>query len=275
MDGKKICTIVGSDKGGVGKSMISLVMTLVFDNAGEPLSVVEIDNQRKLTTVLGQNRVDVSIAAAPDLAEIRRNRHAAEFLYNKVYVEWARRNSVTDLGANVTTSLMSWFRECDICELAAEDDIHFRFVACASPDEQAIKSAVSAIESASVLGPSAEHFVVLNDLSGSSGFSPFEQHPSYLDLLDLRRKGIVKIIEIPYCDSLLLDYGKARGLNPLQAVRHYEDIATDAGLDAVTARIHKKKMMKWLRDVQNALTPLLIVEQPAPHHGSEAAANIR
>jgi len=260
--GRKLCTIIGSDKGGVGKSMVSLIMTLVFDHAGYPLRVVEIDNQRKLTSVLGSDRIDFSLAASPDLVEVSRNRHAAESFFNPVYLQWAKGDSVTDLGANVTTSLMAWFRQCEIGELAAEDMIDFRFVACASPDEQAIKSAVTAIEEARrTLGQTAEYFVVLNDLGGSTGFVPYADNPAFRDLRRLENEGKVGVLEIPYCDSLLLEHGKAMGLNPLQVVNQADRVAAAAGLDPVGSRVHKKKMIVWLKETQHNLAPLFTVEE--------------
>lgn len=262
---RKLCTIVGSDKGGVGKSMISLVMTLVFDNAGYPLRVIEVDNQRKLTSVLGPDRLDLSLAAAPDLQEVSRSRHAAESFFNPVYLEWAKGDSVTDLGANVTTSLMAWFRQCEISELAAEDLIDFRFVAAASPDEQAIRSAVSAIrEARATLGPTAEYFVVLNDLSGALGFAPYDANPAYRELREMEKRDGVSVLEIPYCDSLLLEHGKALQLNPLQVVQQADRVALAAGLDPVSARVHKKKMIVWLKDTQQNLAPLLSAEVHEP-----------
>jgi len=274
---RKTCIIIGGDKGGVGKSTaVAIVPILIYDNAGMDLGVIEIDNQRKLTTVLGAERVNLSLAATADLGEVSRNRYAAESFYNPVYLEWTKRNSITDLGANVTTSLLSWFRQCDIGELAAEDGIDFRFVACASPDEQALKSAVSAVRDATAtFGPAAEFYVVLNDLSGSRGFEPYETNPAYRELLSLEAERKVSVLRIPYCDSLLLDEGKARGLNPLQTVHHADRLAEQAGLDLVGARVHKKRMMNWLRAVQSALEPLLTVSEPAQQAAVAAAASAR
>lgn len=257
----KVCTIIGSDKGGVGKSMIATFVTLVFDRAGLPLSLIEIDNARKLSGVIGKDRV-LSLSAAPDLKEVTRSRHVAESYYNPAYLRWAQGDSLTDLGANVTTSLLAWFRQCDIGELAAEDDIRFRFVACASPDEQAIQSAVDAIEEArETLGQGAEYFVVLNDLGGAAGFDPYHGHPAFLRLAALVNEGSASILEVRYCDSGLLDYGKGRGLTPLETIRQYEEIALFAGYDDVMARVQKKRLQRWLQDVQESLTPLLTVEE--------------
>jgi hypothetical protein len=269
--GKKVATLVGSDKGGVGKSMVSLVMALVFDKAGIPLTVVEIDNQRKLSTVLGAGRVNLSLAAGPELRETVRNRHAAESFYNDVYAAWSKGASVTDLGANVTTSLLAWYRQCDIAELAAEDNVSFRFVACASPDDQALRSALAAVKDASeTLGPNAECYVVLNDLFGLKGFQPYEVNESYVELKRLAASNKVRLIEVPFCESLLLEHGKAIGLNPLQVIQRFEEVSKAAGLDQISSRVHKKKMVKWLMDIQSALEPLLVVDAP-----EEAAAPAR
>lgn len=270
---QKVCTIIGSDKGGIGKSMVALIMTLVFDKAGVPLSVIEVDNQRKLTSALGSERVDLSLSAAPELGDVAGNRHAAESFYNGVYLEWLKGISVTDLGANVTTALMEWFKRCDIGELAAEDGIRFRFVSCASPDEQAIKSAFVALDTAAkALGPSAEYYLVLNDMFGSNGFAPYEGNSSYRILMDLEEDRRINVIRIGYCDSLLFEHGKAMGLTPLQAINRCDEVAAAAGLDVVSARVHKKKMMNWLRDTQQALTPLLMVEDDASYEPVAAYA---
>ena len=271
---RKTSIIIGGDKGGVGKSTaVAIVPILIYDNAGIDFGAIEIDNQRKLTSVLGADRVNLSLAATADLGEVSRNRYAAESFYNPVYMEWAKRDTITDLGANVTTSLLSWFRQCDIGELAAEDGIDFRFVACASPDEQALKSAVSAVRDAlSTFGPAAEYYVVLNDLSGSAGFKPYESNPAFQEILSLASERKISILTIPYCDSLLLDQGKAAGLNPLQIVHNAEMLAERAGLDHVGARVHKKRMMNWLRAVQASREPLLTVSEPATQAAAPAAA---
>lgn len=264
MNNRKICTLVGSDKGGVGKSMISLVMALVFDGARRPLRVVEIDNQKKLSSVLGSERVDLSISAAPDLGDISRNRHAAESFFNDVYMEWTKSDSVTDLGANVTTPIMSWFRHCDIGELAAEDSIDFRFVACASPDEQAIISAMSAIDLASeTLSEAADYFVVLNDITGSLGFTPYQNEDAYKALEQMEREGKIKILRVSYCNSILMEQGRALHMDPIQVLKKSGEVARAAGLDLVSERVHKKKLENWLRESHRNLAPLMTVSQPA------------
>lgn len=265
MADRKMCTIIGSDKGGVGKSMISQIMTLVFDNAKFPLRVIEIDNQKKLSSVLGSDRINLSLSATPDLQELSRKRHTAESFFNPAYMEWVKDNSVTDLGANVTTSLFAWIRHCQILELAAEDQIDFKFVSCASPDEQALRSALSAIKDAqqTFAGTATNHYLVLNELAGNSGFSPYRGTAIYQELLEQQAAGKMQILEVPYCDSILLEHGRAMGLNLVQVVHQASTVAAAAGLDLVSERVHKRKMISWMKDTQTALTPLFNVERAA------------
>lgn len=255
-------SIIGSDKGGVGKSLVSQVFALVYDHGQLPLRVIEIDNQKKLSSSLGKDRINLSMAASPELIELSRKRHLAESFYNPVYMEWQKGDSITDLGANVTTSLMAWMKHCQILELAAEDGIHFQFIACASPDEQAIKSALDGIvEAKEIFGDYGTYFLVLNDLGGSCGFAPYANHAAYKTLMDMRDSKDISVIEIPYCDSILLEQSKAMNLNLVQAVLQADEVAAAANLDPISSRVHKRKMVTWMRETQEAMQPLFHVSK--------------
>jgi hypothetical protein len=256
---RKTCTIVGSNKGGVGKSMLALVQTMVYDNAGYPLKLVEIDNERKLSALLGK-RVDLSLDAFVNISDATRDRHAHESYYNRVYGEMTRSDSLIDFGANVTTTFFDWFSQCEMGHFAAEDNIAFRFVACASPDEQAIAAAISAVAKAeATLGPTAEYFVVLNDIYGQSGFAPYFENPQYKALMALRDAGRVKVIHIEYCDSLLFEHGKAMHMTPMEIIQKADEVAARVGLDPIATRVHRLKLMRWLSATQEAMEPLLLV----------------
>ncbi|MCV9963748.1 hypothetical protein OIU34_17880 [Pararhizobium sp. BT-229] len=269
---RKTCTIVGSNKGGVGKSMISLMQTMIYDNAGYPLRLVEIDNERKLSALLG-SRVDLPLNAFVRISETSRDRHAAESYYNKVYGMMTEADSLIDFGANVTTTFFEWFEQCEMGHFSAEDNIAFRFVACASPDEQAIASALSAVAAAEkALGPTAEYFVVLNDIYGQSGFAPYSENEQYRRVLDLEQQGKVKVIRIDYCDSLLFEHGKAMHLTPVDIIKRADEVAAKVGLDPIATRVHRLKLMRWLGATQEAMNPLLMVYNFEPEAAESDAA---
>lgn len=261
MSTKKTCTIIGSNKGGVGKTMISLLLSLLFRRAQYPLTIIEIDNEKKLSAMLPEGEKVISINATQDIEQIAEDRFAAETHFNRVYDAWGKGDSLTDLGANMTTALLNWFKYCEIGELAAEDSINFRFVACASPDDQALQSAVEAISLArKTIGNSGEYFVVLNQTSDGNGFKPYENNPSYLALKKYEAEGLIQIIDLPYCSSVLNEYGRAMKFNPVQIIEHLDAVIEKAGLDKVSSRVHQKKLMKWMESAAEALSPFLEVE---------------
>ena len=260
----KTCTIVGADKGGVGKSMIAMFKALVFEHANYPLHVVEIDHQKRLSSLLGSKVVKKSLPATVNFEEMQRDRHANEKFFNSVYGEWMKQHSLTDLGANVTSPLLSWIRANHIITLAAEDRIAFQFVAVASPDDEALRSAASAIaEARDVFGPSAEYYVVLNNLSGSYGFKPYERNESLAELKALEALGRVGILEVSFCDSILFEMARAMGINARAALDMAQKIGEEHALDPVTLRIHQEKLKQWLKATQAALRPILSVEATA------------
>ena len=256
---RKMCTIVGSNKGGVGKSMVSLMQTMIYDKAEYPLSIIEIDNERKLSALLG-DRVNLSLDPFVKLSETSRNRHAASSHYNDAYTLMAKSDSLIDFGANVTTPFFEWFNQSEMGHFSSEDNIAYRFVACASPDEQAISAAVSSIKIArEALGPTAQYFIILNDIYGQSGFAPYVDNAEYMKVIEMEMKGEIKIIRIDYCDSLLFEHGKAMKMTPIEIMDKSEEVAKQAGIDTISTRVHRKKLMNWLINTQEAMNPILQV----------------
>lgn len=265
MPSSKTSTIIGSNKGGVGKTMVSLLLSLIYRKAGYPLKLVEIDNEQKLSAMLGGDGNILSIPATQDVERIANDRFAAESHFNPVFEAWMECDSLADLGANMTEALFSWFRYCHIDELAIDENINFRFVACASPDAQALRSALDSLKTArETIGKDAALFVVLNDISGGAGFTPYETHSAYVELMTMEREQGLRVIRIPYCASQLSEFGRAMNLNPLQIIEKLDVVAEKAKLDRVGTAVHKKKLMKWMEEAAVALTPLLEVEERVP-----------
>src|SRR3546814_17250610 len=84
----KTATLIGSDKGGIGKSMIAMIVALAHDRAGRPLKIIEIDHQAKLRSVLG-DRVDLSLKAGSDLADVAKVRPSAASFHEPLYPTWS------------------------------------------------------------------------------------------------------------------------------------------------------------------------------------------
>lgn len=257
----KECTIVGSDKGGVGKSEVaSLLYSAMKRTRGKPF-LVEIDHQAKLKHSALADDVTLSIKASANLAEISRDRYAAKGHFDDVYQVWSAGDSITDLGANVTTSLLDWFKDGDIANLAAQDDISFRFVAVTSPDAQAIRSACEALVLASNRFPKASLYLVKNDLSGAAGFSPFESTKLWTALSQILEKVSARVIDLPYCDSKYAEFGRTRNKTPDYIFDHLAQVDSMITMTRLERAMHRRKLVSWLNDVQIALAPLYVSKE--------------
>jgi len=260
MANTKTCTLIGSDKGGVGKSLIAQIMVIAHEQAQQPLKVIEIDHQRKLTSIF-KDRVDLSLDAGVGIAEALKDRRAAETFYNGAYEMWASCDSVTDLGANVTTSLLSWIQHCDVTTIAAEDGIRFRFIAIATPDDQAIRSVTTAIEQARrTLGVDADLFIVLNDTAGTTGFAPYENTEAWRRMIALQTTHGARLVHLPYCNSAIMEWGRAWGLTIMQilepASEVMDKIAAEAKWGRVERHSHVRSFLSWVSAVQEAMYPI-------------------
>lgn len=272
---QKTCTLIGSNKGGIGKSFVSTTYIAAHDayarkasDAGEtrePLVVIEIDNEAKLYATM-KERVNFSLRAAPDLAAVSRDRRAVERYFNPVFQWWNVGDSLTDLGANVTSPVFDWMRQTAVPEMALERNIHFRFLAIAIPDAQSLKSARQAIELAvDTLGDNVTPVLIFNDLWGldcASGFTPYQDNADLLELNAYQRDGRLLRIDIPYCHSQLMEYGRARNLSVLDVWHREEHIARELGLDDLAQRTEKKRLVNWLVEVQRGLAPLFVRAAP-------------
>lgn len=284
---QKICTLIGSNKGGIGKSFIATLYIsahgqvrqslLKAGEAVDPLLVIEIDNEAKLHATM-KERVNFSLRAAPDLSSISRDRRAMERYFNPVFQWWCVGDSLTDLGANVTTPIFDWMRTTAVPELAAERNIHFRFLAVAIPDAQSLRSARQAVETVvDTLGSQVTPVLVFNDMWGidhSSGFTPYQDNPDLLELETFRREGRMLRVDVPFCDSQLMEYGRAHNLSVLDVWQREAHIGRELGLDDLSQRTEKRRLLNWLCEVQTGFAPLFArqaapaapapVQQPAP-----------
>ncbi len=270
----KPCTLIGSDKGGVGKSLVAQLVITAYDSAYDlgvstkvvdertlkRLKVIEVDNQRRLSTIL-DNRVDLALDAAPTVSDMSRDTDAGQNYYNKIYEPWREGPSLTDLGANVTTALLDWAKHFEIAKLALEDNILFRLVTVLTPDSQALRSAFEALRKArEALGERTELFMCFNDTVGRSGYDFYEGSDLLGQMRRLADAHRITVINIPYCDSMLMEWGRAHGYTVREMIVMTKEIVATMveanKLDRVRSRVEVRKYEEWIEKVQQQLMPL-------------------
>lgn len=109
--------IVAGDKGGVGKSLLSLVLADTAFLHDVPLRVLQIDVQARLSRALGTEVTTIRI----DLKEARRDAAAAARRYTPIYaaVESMRTTGTSvliDVGANEASGLAQWLGLVELAE---------------------------------------------------------------------------------------------------------------------------------------------------------------
>lgn len=258
----KISTLIGSDKGGVGKSLIAQLVVAAHDNGGVPLKVAEVDHQHKLHSIFG-DRVDLSLIPHSTTGSGAVGLRArGGFRFDQIYDVWASGNSLTDLGANITTPLLDWFKLADIGSLASRHDIVFRYIAIASPDDQAIRSATSGlIKAREALGEEAIIFLVLNDPGTVCGFEPYKETQAWAHLQAAIRSTRATTLEMQPCVSGIMEWGRALGHSPLALLKAagspaLTDVQKRARWNEVEMQEHFREFNTWVRSVQRAIMPI-------------------
>jgi len=155
---------------------------------------------------------------------------------------------------------LDWARHISVRDFAREDGVAFRFVAVATPDDLAIRSAQAALRDArDALG--GELFLVLNDTAGGEqGYLPYENGRDLPALLDDARAWGAKVIRIPYCDCMLFAYARARGYTVVDFLRNKDNVLSEirreANLDPTTERFQLRRFTAWVSTVQTAMDAL-------------------
>ncbi len=255
----KVCTIISSDKGGVGKTEIAALLIAARDRLGGRPAAIEIDHQMKLKSVLG-GRVDLSLRACAELTKVYSHQTSVGRHYDPVFDLWSSGESITDLGANVTTPFFEWARDCGIASLCRQDGIRHRFVSVASPDSQALRAAYSALREASAVFDPVELYFIENDTVGGSGFQPYVGTTAYRQIETLETSFGCTRIRIPNCKSKLVEFGRARSMTPLAVLDRIEAVENALRLTKVERAAERLIFLEWLSDVQTALAPLMMME---------------
>lgn len=281
---KKTMTVVGSDKGGVGKTEVSIQIALAHQSEGMNLSLGEIDVAQRLSATLGSDAVEVSLKTSADIGEQLRDRNAVIKMLNPIYGLASHERSLVDLGAGVPTHFFDWIQWSDIVTMAEEDGVHFRFVGVSNPESGAMVAAYNYLSKAYALfGKSAEYFLVLNDLQGSArGFGYFQGTTIWQQINRMKAEDGLTLIEIGHLQCDLAAFGQSRGKSVSYmfdvAERLYDhvtndtaitdrelrDVARDIGLDALSNKQERrlrlsqerKLLAGWLRDTKVKLAPL-------------------
>ena len=249
-------TIVLNDKGGCGKSMISALLALIYQQEeGDLPNVIEVD-QARLANVLG-DAVTTITPEIRDTEELAANPDLADETFNPLYDGLIGDDAVVDVGANIATPLLSWADTSDLPELLADDGVALHFVFPIAPDPETLTAGLNNLHAArTVFGTRANYTCVLNDVD-RSGFTNFEQQKGW-QVLQQQQKAGIELRRLPNCSCRIADLARKQAMMPPQAIDNFDHLAEKLGLNRPAQRQQWNKLTRWhdaARDQLQDLAP--------------------
>ncbi|MGD9921427.1 MAG: hypothetical protein AB7V13_08275 [Pseudorhodoplanes sp.] len=195
--------IVAGEKGGVGKSLTSLVLADTFQLNDFPLDVLQIDNQARLSQALGRNvstiRIDAKLA--------RRDPAAASRAYTPIYaaveaISSGQGSVLVDVGANEGEGLAQWLGLVDLAGDLEEWSIPVLVVIPFVAESEAIRQAGRTAQLFLDRLPSAQLVLIENERDGRIS----DLHPASDAARSFTReisplKRIVRVIRMPLIEA--------------------------------------------------------------------------
>jgi hypothetical protein len=244
--------IVAGEKGGVGKSLLSLAIADVFQIHEQPLSILQIDSQARLGSTLKQEITTIRV----DRQLARRDPAAAARAYTPVYdaieaIRTGGRSVLIDVGANEAAGLAHWMGLVDLAADLAEWQITTAVAIPYLAEGEAIRQAGT---TADLLLPKlgeARLALVENGRDGSIG----DLHPASEALSDFRKILAPRIRNAATLRMPLIEAGswrpfEAAGCRPVEVVAmSVEEVVRVTGLPKAEAKIVRGDVAAWLSDM--------------------------
>ena len=196
--------IVGSDKGGVGKTEIALQLIFRLREEGRKPAIAEVDSVQRLSMIL-RDQVDVSIRVKPEmLAELEEGGDAAMFfrpLLSVIAEDTEHDCAVIDLGATISGQFLSWLEAQEVIEIIRDFDFRPVFVGVSAPEAASLSGALRYLSAAQkVAEEEADYALVFNDTIGS-GFA-------FVDAIDEVRERLEKLAETQPVQHVIVPHAK-------------------------------------------------------------------
>ncbi|KJS38066.1 MAG: hypothetical protein VR70_10750 [Rhodospirillaceae bacterium BRH_c57] len=251
-----------NDKGGVGKTTCKLIRTNVLVNLNVHFRLIDVDSRRNLTAYI-ENSQQLSgieimglngFTTQKDVKKVGDAARELESHYDAASEWWLSGTTETDVGAGRPDGLLQYERNSELPELYKDAGIRPFRETVASADQGSLESAYKlTTEWIRLYGTDADHIMTLNDRTGR-GFEWFENGEAYPRLRKLEQDGVLEIIRIPFCDSLLV--GENIAMSPFEALDRADEINEELKLGAAQFGREKRKLTKFLAEATEAFEPM-------------------
>lgn len=183
MQNKASLWIIGANDG-VGKMTLSVAMTDIVELAGRSPRLVEVNRWRGFSRFMGDENV-LSFESVLPLLKIRKNPNAILHQYDAVISEIEKGDSLLHFDAKATFHLFEYLKVSCVNEDFSNMGVQVIAFIPTVADADCIGGALSLIDTASTIIPSAKLVLVLNECQGQNFGADFEMALSALRARDI------------------------------------------------------------------------------------------
>jgi len=244
---------VMNGKGGVGKSVLMMMLAWHYEAIGRPLRLIDIDDKAKLAEFMGTDNV-LSLRIGADAEELRANPALAYSYWDQLASEMIENDTGVDLGANMDRALLSWAKKSDLEELLQENETTMDIYVPITADPLAVAGGIQTLQASEQVFPSSRKILVLNKAVGN--FDAYASTPEFSTIAGMRDRGLYVVMLEACFSEAWTDFERLK-LPPGRVVSmDAKTVAKKTGLGILAARRAVGDYASWLMKFQQSIESL-------------------
>lgn len=256
--------IVANQKGGVGKTLLACTLIDNLALAGIPCTVVQIDDQQRLSSLIGAQVVTI----LPDLQEARRNPRALMAVFARIYTacEVVAKSGgvvVIDVGANQFAFLCAWLQAVDLDEDLRAWRLPLLLLVPGVAEPEALRQAAATLAAGVRALPSAKRVFVENRRNGAiADLSPHSEAAAIVKSeLAPALKGVARIT-MPLIEGDSWQPFENASVRFIKAIAMLpQEAAALIGEDVANAKVMRSDVARFFKAMQAEFGRLVALSQ--------------
>lgn len=241
-------------KGGVGKSILTMVLAWLYQSEGRPLRLIDIDDKAKLAEFMGHDEV-LSLRIGADAEALRANPALAYSYWDQLATEILDQDTAVDLGANMDRHVLDWARKSDLGHIFVENEVSMDIYVPITADPLAVNGGIEVLETVEEIFPASRRILVLNKIAGT--FDAYANTMEFNRIASLRERGLYVVAMDPCLSEAWTDFERLK-LPPTRVLTlDAKTVAEKTGLGVLASKRAVGDYATWLKNLHQALSPLI------------------
>lgn len=246
---------VMNGKGGVGKSLLAMVLAWLYEAMGRPLRLIDVDDKAKLAEFAGHDKV-LSLRIGADAEALRADPSLAYSYWDQLAAEILEQDTAVDLGANMDRHILEWARKSELGELLSESGVTMDIYVPITADPLAVSGGIDVLDMAAEVFPDSRRILVLNRVVGQ--FNAYEATPEFDRIAELRARGLL-VLPMDACFSEAWTDFERLKLPPWTVLNmNAPEVARATGLGILAAKRAVGDYAAWLDGLRTTFSPLVM-----------------